>query len=56
MVKSASSRFLKGFDWILFVLAGSDDMHKSLTEFSQIRPPTAELAALERLRKIPIDL
>ena len=25
-------------------------------KFSQIRPPTAELAALERLQKIPIDI
>ena len=25
-------------------------------KFDQIRPPTAELAALERLKKIPIDL
>ena len=26
------------------------------SKFSQIRPPTAELAALERMKKIPIDL
>ena len=26
-------------------------MHKSLNELSQIRPPTAVLAALERLKK-----
>ena len=26
------------------------------SKFDQIRPPTAELAALERLKKIPIDL
>ena len=26
------------------------------SNFGQIRPPTAELAALERLKKIPIDL
>ena len=45
--------FSKVFDGILFILAGSDDMHKSLNEFSNIRPLTAELAALERLKKSP---
>ena len=33
MGKTASSRFLECFDWILFILAGYDDMHESLDEF-----------------------
>ena len=33
MGKTASSRFLKCFDQILFILAGNDDMHESLEEF-----------------------
>ena len=33
MGKTASSRFLKCFDRILFILAGNDDMHESLDEF-----------------------
>ena len=40
------------FDRIHFILAGSDDIHKSLNEF-KIRPWTTELAALERLKKVP---
>ena len=39
-------------DWILFILAGNDYIHKSLDEF-EIRPDptrTTELAALERLK------
>ena len=35
---------------ILFILAGNDDMH---SKFGQIRLLTAELAALERLKKNP---
>ena len=31
--KTASSRFLECFDWILFILAANDDMHESLDEF-----------------------
>ena len=40
---------------ILFILAGNDDMHESSEEFKfgQIRLLTAELAALERLKKSP---
>ena len=38
------------FDRILFILAGNDDIHKSLREF-EIRPRTTELAALERRKK-----
>ena len=43
------------FHPILFILAGNDDMHGSSrsSKFSQIRPGTAELAALERLKKSP---
>ena len=33
MGKRASSRFLDCFDRILFILAGSEDIHKSLYEF-----------------------
>ena len=38
---------------IVFILAGNDDMHESSEEFEicQIRLLTAELAALERLKK-----
>ena len=43
------------FDWIYFILAGNDDINKSLNEFEfgEIGPWTMELAALERLKKIP---
>ena len=45
--------FLCCFYPILFILAGDDDMHESSEEFEicQIRLLTAELAALERLKK-----
>ena len=33
MGKTASSRFSNVYNRILFILAGSDDMHKSLDEF-----------------------
>ena len=33
MGKTTSSRFLECFDWILFILAGNDDMHESFDEF-----------------------
>ena len=47
--------FLAVFYPILFILAGNDDMHESWrsSKLGQIRPPTAELAALERLKKSP---
>ena len=32
-----SSHFLRFFDWILFIFAGNEDMHKSLNEF-EIQP------------------
>ena len=52
MGKTKSSRFLGCFDRILFILAGSEDIHKSLYEFEfrQIPPLTTQLAALERLK------
>ena len=42
------------FDRIYFILAGNDDIHKSLDEFKiwPIRPQAMELAALERLKEI----
>ena len=56
--KSVLSHFLKRFDRIHFILEGNDDIHKSLNEFEIWRDPTwtAELAALECLKKNPIDL
>ena len=47
--------FLGVFRPIHFILADNDIMHRSLEEFqfSQIRPPTAELAALEHLKNNP---
>ena len=43
------------FNRIHFILAGHNDIHKSLNvfKFGEIRPWTTELAALERLKKIP---
>ena len=32
-----SSHLLRYFDWILFIFAGNEDMHKNLDEF-EIRP------------------
>ena len=37
MEKMTSSHFLRYFSLILFILAGNEDMHKSLDEF-EIRP------------------
>ena len=34
--------FSNAFDWILFILAGNDDMHKSLNEFEIQRDPTMD--------------
>ena len=50
--------FVNDFDGIHFILAGNDDIHKSLNEFKIRRDPTMDyvLAALERLKKNPIDL
>ena len=42
--------FSNVFDRNLFILAGKDDMHES---FGRIRPRTTELAAVERMKKIP---
>ena len=39
---------------IMFILAGNDDMHESWSsKIGQIRLLTAQLAALERLKKSP---
>ena len=46
-----SSAFI--FDRIFFILAGNEDIHNISDEFGQIGPRTAELAALERMKKIP---
>ena len=35
--KKMSSHFLRYFNWIFFIFAGNEDMHKSLDEF-EIRP------------------
>ena len=44
-------------DPIFFKLAGNKDIHNIMSSnFSQIGPPTTELAALERLRNTPTDL
>ena len=40
MGKTASSRFLELFDRIHFILAGNDDIHKSLNEFEIRKDPT----------------
>ena len=40
--KTASSRFLELFDRIHFILAGNDDIHKSLNEFEIRRDPTMD--------------
>ena len=50
--------FLSCFNPIFFILADIDDMHGSSEEFefSLIGPPTADVAALERLKNIPINL
>ena len=49
--------FSNAFNRILFILAGNDIIHESLDEF-EIWPyrPQTELAALERMKKNPIDL
>ena len=55
MEKTVSLLLLGCFHPILFILAGNDDMHESSNElnFGLIGPQTAELAALERLKKSP---
>ena len=56
MMKKRCLHFFSAvFQPFLFILAGKDDMHESLDEsnFGLIGPPTAELAALERLKKSP---
>ena len=55
MEKTVLPLFLSCLSSDPFILAGNDDMHESSDEFefSQIGPPTAELAALECLKKSP---
>ena len=47
--------FLNAFDQILFILAGNHDVMRAWmsSKFGRIRPRTAELAALERMKKNP---
>ena len=40
--KTASSRFFERFDRNHFILAGNDDIHKSLNEFEIRRDPTMD--------------
>ena len=37
-----SSHFLERFDHIHFILAGNNDIHKSLNEFEILRDPTMD--------------
>ena len=40
MGKTMSSHLLRFFNWILFIFAGNEDMHKSLDEFEIQRDET----------------
>ena len=40
--KTVLSHFFESFDWIHFILAGNDDIHKSLNEFEIWRYPTMD--------------
>ena len=51
MEKRCCHFFSAVFYLLIFILAGNDDMRSS--KFGQIRLLTAELAALERLKKSP---
>ena len=53
MGKTMSPLFLGCYHLILFILAGNDDMHESWDEFDFHPDWTAELAALEHLKKSP---
>ena len=44
------------FAWILFILAGNYNMNQNLDEFEIWPDSTTELAALECMKKYPIDL
>ena len=50
-----SPHFSLAFDPFLFILAGNEGMHKIelSSNFGQIGPLTAELAAFERLKNFP---
>ena len=41
---------------IFFILSSYKDTHKRFDEFEILQDPTKDLAALEHLEKIPIDL
>ena len=41
MGKTMSPLFLGFLDWILFILAGNDNIHESLDEFEMRPDPTA---------------
>ena len=58
MGKTVSPLFLGCFHPLPFIIAGDMTCMRAGTSlnFSLIGPPTAELAALERLKKIPIGL
>ena len=40
--KMASSHFLERFEWIHFIIAGNNDIHKGLNEFEIQRDPTMD--------------
>ena len=42
MGKTNSSCILGCFDWILFILAGNEDIHKNLYEFEFRTDPTTD--------------
>ena len=55
-MKFGADWFSNVFDRILFTLAGNYDMNENLDGF-EIRPDsTTELAALESMKKYPIEL
>ena len=56
--KTASSRFLEGFDRIHFILAGNDDIHKSLNKLEIRGDPTMDhgVGCPLASEKNPIDL
>ena len=56
--KTASSRFLERFYRIHFILAGNNDIHKSLNEFEIRQDPTMDYGVCcpRVSEKNPIDL
>ena len=53
MGETVLSRFLSCFDRILFILAGNDDIHKSLDEF-KIRPDLTPDQRASRKSMLPL--